>query len=84
MVDDFSSKSEVNKTYHNIFSTKRLKLLAEKYDYKFYHSKFNIDIDLKKPNHSGMSSYTINNKKNIRMIFSGCLYLPCGFIVFKK
>jgi cyclopropane fatty-acyl-phospholipid synthase-like methyltransferase len=80
-VDDFS-KSDFSNGYYNIYSLHSIKKVLYKNGYKkFFYEKFNIKIDLPKPNHRGMGSYTVLNKNNERMIFSGSLYLPYGFIL---
>ena len=40
-----------------------------------------IERNLKKPAHKGMGAYTLKliNKKKI--VFSGGMYIPCGFIL---
>lgn len=83
LVNDFS-KSDFKRGYYNIYSIKTLKKKFFRLGYKkFFFKKYDIKYDLKKPDHFGMGSYTIKDEKKKRLIFSGSLYLPYGFILVK-
>jgi len=80
-VNDFS-KSEFTKGYYNIFSLIKIKKILKKNGYrKIFYKNFMIERNLKKPTHKGMGAYTLKliNKKKI--VFSGGMYIPCGFIL---
>ena len=80
-VNDFS-KSEFTKSYYNIFSVTKIKKILKKNGYrKIFYKEFMIERNLKKPAHKGMGAYTLKliNKKKI--VFSGGMYIPCGFIL---
>lgn len=81
-INDFSSMKKKGANLYNIISTKKIKKILSKNGYKkFKYSRFNINIDLKKPKHSGMQSYTVNLKNKRKYIFSGSLYIPYGFFL---
>jgi len=79
-VTDFSAKKLFQSPY-NIYSIFTIKKILKKKGYnKFKFQKFNITINLKKPYHLGMQSYTVKHEKK-NYIFSGALYMPYGFIL---
>ena len=43
-----------------------------------------LDINLKKPNHKGMGSYTKKDKNGKKYIMSGPLYLPHAYFYCSK
>ena len=43
-----------------------------------------IDINLKRPKHLGMGSYTVNLKNNKKIIKSGPISLPHGYFFASK
>jgi hypothetical protein len=72
------------KVPYSIYSVDRVKEIAEKYDFSILEkSEFLIDIDLP-DKHEGRGTYTIVNDQNNRMMFTGDLYLPWKFLIFKK
>lgn len=81
-IDDFSKMNNKGANLYNIISTNKIKKILKQNGYKkFKYVPFKINIDLKKPKHSGMQSYTIKLKNKKRLIFSGGLYIPYGFIL---
>ena len=81
-INDFSKMKNKGDNLYNIISVKKVKELLKKNGYRnFKYLNFNININLKKPNHSGMQSYTLKLKNNKRLIFSGGIYIPYGFIL---
>ena len=82
--NDFS-KNDFNGSYYNIFSLYRIKqYLKNKKFSKFKKEFMDIDINLKKPKHLGMGSYTIILKNNKKMIKSGSISLPHGYFFASK
>ena len=80
-VNDFS-KSEFTKGYYNIFSLNKIKNILKKNGYrKIFYKSFLIKKNLKRPIHEGMGSYSIKLKNGNNIIFSGGMYIPCGFIL---
>ncbi len=81
-IDDFSIKKNQSEKTKYIFSINTLKSYLKSNGYKnFKYLNFNIDIDLPKPKHGGTESYTMKLENKKRIIFSGGLYLPYGFIL---
>tara|TARA_B100001093_G_C26841125_1_gene1020617 strand:- start:738 stop:1454 length:717 start_codon:yes stop_codon:yes gene_type:complete len=81
-INDFSQMKNKGANLYNVISTNKIKNILKKNGYKkFKYVPFKINIDLKKPDHSGMQSYTMRLKNNSRMIFSGGLYIPYGFVL---
>ena len=82
--NDFS-KNDFNGSYYNIFSLYRIKqYLKNKKFSKFKKEFMDIDINLKKPKHLGMGSYTVNLKNNKKIIKSGPISLPHGYFFASK
>ena len=83
-VNDFS-KSELKQSPYNIISLPKIQKFLKKYKFKFFVSKpMQIDINLKKPKHKGMGSYTKKSIDGRSYIMSGPLYLPHGYFYSSK
>ncbi len=83
-VNDFSS-SELDFSPYNIISLPKIKKLLKKRKYNFFDYEFmQLDINLKKPNHKGMGSYTKKDKNGKKYIMSGPLYLPHAYFYCSK
>ncbi|MDA9152865.1 class I SAM-dependent methyltransferase [Candidatus Pelagibacter sp.] len=81
-IDDFSKMAKKGTSLYTVISTYKIKKILKKNGYRnFKYIPFKINIDLKKPKHSGMQSYTLKLKNNKRIIFSGGLHIPYGFIL---
>lgn len=81
-INDFSKMKNKGANLYNVISTHKIKKILKRNGYKnFKYLSFKINIDLKKPKHTGMQSYTVKLKNNKRILFSGGLYIPYGFIL---
>ncbi len=81
---DFS-KNDFNGSYYNIFSFKKIEdFLKKRNFYNFKKKIMEIDINLKKPKHGGMGSYTLNLKNNKKILKSGPISLPWGYFYSRK
>ena len=81
---DFS-KNDFNGSYYNIFSLPKIKQYLKNKKYGEFKKEFmEIDIDLRRPKHLGMGSYTVNLKNNKKIIKSGPISLPHGYFFASK
>jgi SAM-dependent methyltransferase len=68
--------------FYNIYAIRLVKELFEEYGYrKFIYVPFEIDIDIPKPSHSGMGTYTEKLQNGKRIQISGPLLMPWYFIL---
>lgn len=76
-----TEESDHTQVFYNIYSVPKIAELLKKYGYEhiLYHA-FEIDMDIKKPDHKNLGYYTIRTAEGKRMAFNTCLYQPEGFI----
>lgn len=73
--------ADFSQVYYNIYSVPLIKDVLSQYGYsRFVYEPFEIDIDIKKPDHYDLGYYTICDRDGKRMGFNTCLYQPEGFI----
>ena len=77
--------SPFSQVFYNIYSVPLIRELLQKYGYdNFVYKPFEIDIDIRKPDHKNLGYYTIKTEDNSRLAFNTCLYQPEGFIFASK
>jgi len=80
------NKKKYEKTHnYNVYSIDKFKNFLKIRGYnKISFKKFNIDIYLSRTKSKGSGTFTIKNKKEERMQFSGPIYLPWYFFIAEK
>jgi SAM-dependent methyltransferase len=74
--------SPYKEAFYNIYSIRLVRELFEGYGYgRFIYEPFEIDIDIPKPSHSGMGTYTEMLQNGKRIQISGPLLMPWYFIL---
>lgn len=77
-----SIDEEPKKTFYNIYSLRLIEKLFKNLGYsKFIHTYFEIDIDIPKPNHTIMGTYTEKLANGKRIQISGPLLMNWYFIL---
>ena len=72
-------------SFYNIYSLPKIKDFLSRRNYsQFYYYKFNIDIDLPKPTHGFMQTYTQTLINEERLQISGPILMSWFFILAKK
>ncbi len=80
-----STDTPSNKTFYNIYSLPKIKhFFAERGYTKFQFIPFEIDIELAKPEHSHMQTYTEELKNGTKIQRSGPLLMSWYFIIAQK
>lgn len=78
-------KASSNNSFYNVYSIPRIKNFFSERGYTlFKYSPFEIDIDLPKPKHSHMQTYTKKLEDNSRIQISGPLLMNWYFIYASK
>lgn len=71
--------------YYNIYSLSRVQKCFKEQGYSnFKFIKFEIDIDLPRPDTMDIGTYTINTEDGKRIQISGGLMMPWYFVVAYK
>jgi hypothetical protein len=80
-----SEPQRPRESYYNIYGLPSLAVVMNMEGYQLSkYKKFNIDIDLPKPNNPDlMGTYTLNTE-NGKLQCSGPLVLPWGFVMFER
>lgn len=52
--------------------------------YNFYYEQFEIDIDIPKPQHKDIGTYTIRTEEGKRLQISAALMLPWYFVYAER
>lgn len=74
-----------NRSFYNTYSIPKIKCFLQKQGYSiFKHTPFEIDIDLPKPEHSRMGTYTERLSNGKRLQLSGPLLMNWYFIYAEK
>ena len=80
-----SNNKEYTDYYYNIHSMPRFKEYMKELGYeKFEYIPFNIDIDLPKPNHMDLATYTVRTEDGKRLQISAGMMMPWYFIIASK
>ena len=83
-VTDYNNET-VKHYYYNVYPLPIIKEYLVQRGYSlFKYSPFEIDIDIPKPNHSGMETYTVKTDDGRRLQISGGLLMPWYFIYAAK
>lgn len=83
--ESLTSAGDYTHSYYNIYSIPLMKEVFAKNGYsKFFYQKFEMDIDLPKPNYMDMGTYTIKTIDKERLQISGALLMPWYFIYAEK
>lgn len=81
----YDNNSLYKKEFYNIYSLKLVKeYLAERGYGNFQYVPFEMDIDLEKPDHGGMGTYTRKLEDGRRIQLSGPLLMPWYFIAVNR
>lgn len=76
-----TAESDHSQVYYNIYSVPKIAELLNEYGYgHICYQPFEIDMDIKRPDHKNLGYYTICTAEGKRMAFNTCLYQPEGFI----
>lgn len=80
-----TSEKGYGEAFYNVYSLPLVKAHLAKHGYtNFQCTPFNIDIDLPKPEHGGMGTYTETLKDGRRLQFSGPLLMSWYFVLASK
>lgn len=80
-----SSNDEVMQVYYNIYSIPLISKILRKYGYNnIVYQEFEMDVDIKKPDHNDLGYYTLKTFDNKRIAFNTCLYQPEYFLYASK
>lgn len=80
-----NSNGDCLQMYYNIYSVPLITELLGEYGYqKVCYQPYDIDIDIKKPEHKDLGFYTVQTAEGKKLGFNTCLYQPEGFIFASK
>lgn len=80
-----TKESDFSQVYYNIYSVPKIAELLGNYGYrKIQYAPFEIDMDIKKPDHKNLGYYTVTTVDGRRLAFNTCLYQPEGFLFASK
>jgi SAM-dependent methyltransferase len=74
---------ELRNFNYNVCPLPLLEELLSQNDYSLQAEKFEIDIDLPRPDHKLLGTYTINSEQG-KLQFSGAMFLPWYFVLARK
>jgi SAM-dependent methyltransferase len=85
-VQDWSAGApDPRESYYNIYSLPRFREFLSRHGFaSFRHMPFEIDIDLPRPKHTGMGTWTQKLHDGRRIQVSGPLLMPWGFVAAGK
>ena len=85
---DYERNDEIGdheESYYNIYSLPIIKEFLQKRGYSVFEcALFDIDIDIPKPDHRDMGTYTVKTEDGQRLQISGALLMPWYFIYAAK
>lgn len=78
-------EKECDVVYYNIYSIPIMKEYLKKCGYKFFDfQKFEIDIDIPKPDHMGTGTYTVDTANGGKLQISAAMLMPWYFIYAER